>query len=370
MRVNAYHSLGRISIYKASQSGSEESYLELLKTAIEFFEKAAKEPTWYNPSKFCFPFYRSFYTIISAKKQEAKDEVEKYLSEAKSKIGRSENKRLLFEAVENLSNALKEVQNLENMDLEAKKGELNFYRKYCEQAAELMKNTEEKAPSATIVMRKGLPILDRNLKSLLEEIQQKADTACQISKGQVKKVACAVKEEVQRWEISNQEEMTFYAKNLCRALKLIIPQIPENEFIHNEIDKALAERDLVNLFTITSTFIGSIPTLKMVSDKLNNLEKLVIEVNSKVDELIIISKPGISEEFVISSGIQLPGLSAEHVVTIPLQEISYSELKEDLERIKGKSIEKLSQLPTRLSEKVKNYLLKIGRKDVLEKLTN
>ena len=54
------------------------------------------------------------------------------------------------------------------------KGELNFYRKYCDHAAELMKDTDEKAPFATEVLRKGLPILDRNLKELIEEIQEES----------------------------------------------------------------------------------------------------------------------------------------------------------------------------------------------------
>ena len=69
-----------------------------------------------NPSQFCLPFYRSFHTIIF-KKQEAKEEVNKYLEEAKAAIKGSESKKQLFEAVENLAEALKEVQSLGNLDL-------------------------------------------------------------------------------------------------------------------------------------------------------------------------------------------------------------------------------------------------------------
>ena len=72
VKVYEYDSLGRINIYSASQSKSEKEYLEELQKAIEFFEKATKEPTRDNPSKFCFPFYRSFYTIISAKNERQK----------------------------------------------------------------------------------------------------------------------------------------------------------------------------------------------------------------------------------------------------------------------------------------------------------
>ena len=64
-----------------------------------------------NPAQFCLPFYRSFHTIIF-KKQEAKEEVDKYLEEAKAAIKGSESKKQLFEAVENLAEALKEVQNI------------------------------------------------------------------------------------------------------------------------------------------------------------------------------------------------------------------------------------------------------------------
>jgi hypothetical protein len=90
---------------------------------------------------------------------------------------------LLLEIVENLANALKEVQNLESMGLEAKKGELNFYRQYCDRATELMIDIERTAPSATIVMRKGLPLLDRKLKSLLEDIQKKTEIISEQTKG-------------------------------------------------------------------------------------------------------------------------------------------------------------------------------------------
>ena len=117
------------------------------------------------------------------------------------------------------------------------KDELNFYRKYCDHAAELMKGTDEKAPFATEVLRKGLPILDRNLKELLEEIQEKAKTACQVSQGTTtEEIACAVKKEVQKWEIGSQEEMERYIENLIFSLKSKIPNVPENKEIYARIE--------------------------------------------------------------------------------------------------------------------------------------
>lgn len=291
VRVGAYHSFGRISIYKASQSEREDEYLEELEKAIEFFEISVKDSNWWhNPSSFCLPFYRSFYAIVSAKKREAKKEVEKYLSEAKNKIYRSENKKLLFEAVENLANALKEVQNLENLDFEAKKGELDFYRKYCEQASELMRNTEETVPYATAVIRKGLPLLDRKLKSLLEEIQEKAKTACWESQGTpTQEIACAVSREVQKWEISNPTDMAEYIEDISISLKGKVQSHPENEYLLNKIEVMRIEKDFTKKFQLLSYIVGEIPTIKVVKEEIvkrgiDEVRQDIASVDKKIDE--------------------------------------------------------------------------------------
>ena len=186
MRMHANHSLAKASIFKASQARTEEDYKNELEKAIDFFEKAAQESaharSYFNPSQFCLPFYRSFYTIVF-KKQGAKEEVDKYLAEAKDAIEGSKSKEILLEAVNNLANALNEVQNLENLELEAKKDKLNSYRQYCDRAAELMIDSEEAAPHATGVLKKGLPIFGRNLKELLEEIQKRTGLIREQTKG-------------------------------------------------------------------------------------------------------------------------------------------------------------------------------------------
>ncbi|AKJ37892.1 HEAT repeat domain-containing protein [Methanosarcina barkeri] len=267
VRSSSNHSLGRVSIFMASQAETDEDYKKELEKAIEFFETAAKEASYFNPAQFCLPFYRSFHTIIF-KKQEAREEVNKYLEEAKDAIKGSESKKLLFEAVQNLAEALKEVQNLETLDLQAMKGELNFYRKYCDHAAELMKCTDEKAPFATKVLRKGLPILDRNLKELLEEIQKKAKTACQVSQGTAtQEIACAVSREVQKWEISDPEEMVQNIENLAYILKNKVADVPENEYILSKIELMRNERDLNKQYGILLFVIAQIPTMKVITEK-------------------------------------------------------------------------------------------------------
>lgn len=258
VRVYANHSLGKISIFEAAQAEKEEDYKKELEKAIAFFEKATQESLGksFNPSQFCLPFYRSFYTIIF-KKSEAKEEVDKYLAEVKSTIEGSKRKKLLYEAVENLAEALKEVQNLGSLDLQTMKGELSLYKKHCDHAAELMKDVDEKTPYAAGVLIKGLHIFDKNLKSLIEEIKEKAKIAYQESQGTpTEGIARAVRSEVQKWEIGSQEEMAQSVENLISSLKSKIPNIPENQKIFDKIDSLNNEKDITrqyeNLFVIIS----------------------------------------------------------------------------------------------------------------------
>jgi hypothetical protein len=84
----------------------------------------------------------------------------------------------------------------------------------------------------------------------------------------------------------------------------------------------------------------------------------------KVDYVFISQRPGITEEIEISVGAEYLGTGAKHIIKISLQDISYSNLKEDIERITGKG--KLSKMPERLVKKIKDYLLLHGDKDMLE----
>jgi len=286
VRTSSNHSLGRASIFMASQAETDEDYKKELEKSIEFFETAAKETSYFNPAQFCLPFYRSFYTIIF-KEQEAKEEVNKYLEEAKAAIEGSESKKQLFETVQNLSEALKEVQNFGSLDLPRTKGELNFYRKYCDHAAELMTDLGKKSPSATEVLRKGLPILDRNLKELLEEIQEKARNTCKESKGTVtEEIACAVNREVQKWEISDPEEMIQNIEDLAYTLKNKVADVPENGYILSKIELMRNERDLNKQYGILLFVIARIPTMKIITEK--ELDRKFLKVDLIYDKTVSI----------------------------------------------------------------------------------
>ena len=181
-RASANHSLGRASIFKATEAESDENFRKELKEALKFFGKSSKEKSYFNPSRFCFPFYRSFYTV-SFKKRGAGAEVQKYLAEAKRASKDSKSKEQLFEAVENLANALTEVHKAQEANLDTIKCNLNTCRQYCESAADLIGAAEEKTPGAARVLRRGLPIIDERIKEIILEIQERARAVCKRTRG-------------------------------------------------------------------------------------------------------------------------------------------------------------------------------------------
>jgi len=180
VRVFANHSSGKVCISMACEAESEDGFRNEMENALGFFEKASMEATLFNPAKFCLPFYRSFYTL-TFKKEDVEAEVQRYISEAKSAVQGSESKEKLLEAVENLGHALKEAQKAR--DLNARKTALNACRRYLDRACELLDTTEEKAPGASRLIRKGLPIIDERIKRILAEIEGNTTALCKQTKG-------------------------------------------------------------------------------------------------------------------------------------------------------------------------------------------
>ena len=84
----------------------------------------------------------------------------------------------------------------------------------------------------------------------------------------------------------------------------------------------------------------------------------ITEIKNNVDDLILSLKPGINEDLVITVGAEIYGTGVQRVITIPLKEISYGDLKKDIESIKDKSNLKLKDLPSKLAKKIKDYLTK------------
>jgi hypothetical protein len=66
-------------------------------------------------------------------------------------------------------------------------------------------------------------------------------------------------------------------------------------------------------------------------------------------------KPRIKEEIQVTVGISGFGSGVQRVITIPIQEISYSELQDDLQKCSDKMMD-IAKLPARLKDKIMKYL--------------
>jgi hypothetical protein len=160
--------------------------------------------------------------------------------------------------VENLGNALKEVQ--KTRDLNDIKCDLNTYRIYCERAADMLDEAEDKAPGAARLVKRGLPIIDKRIRQILADIQQRANTACKQSKGTpTEELACKINQEVQKWQISDQEQMTQNVNNLIFILKAKIPPYLANKEIYENIEKIGKEKDLIKQYQSIMILIALIP---------------------------------------------------------------------------------------------------------------
>ena len=173
VRVFANHSLGKISIFKATESENEADLRKELTNSLYFFERSASEAVYFNPSKFCLPFYRSFY-IVTFISSSSEVEVEACLAETKKASEGSNSKEELFGVVESLASALREAKRLSNTNLEGVKFDLKVYMQYCNRAVELLEETEGHAPGATKLIKRGLPIINRRIKYLLREIEEES----------------------------------------------------------------------------------------------------------------------------------------------------------------------------------------------------
>jgi hypothetical protein len=77
--------------------------------------------------------------------------------------------------VESLSQALLTIQKAKDAPIEKRRRYLEALREYCERAADLISQADYFAPGAAKTLRRGLPIINRNIEATLKEIE--ADSA-------------------------------------------------------------------------------------------------------------------------------------------------------------------------------------------------
>jgi HEAT repeat protein len=314
MRVSANYSLGRASIFKAAEAENKGKFREGLENALNFFKNSSEEATYFNPAQFCLPFYRSFHAIIF-KKEEAEAEVQKYLEEAKNALKGSKSKEKLIEVVQNLGNTLKEVQKAR--DFKDVKSDLNAYRRYCERACELLDTTEEKAPGASRLIRKGLPIIDERIGEIIADIQEKAK---------------ALSKQVNDTEF---KEIGFQANNVGLELsKVIDPRGLERGVNQMLIPlSAMCKKMPKNEIGEACELLEKIKQEQYVEDKLSLINLLLSKFSSQMSEVAIMGKSKTDERKIL---ITLQKLLDSKLNLGELQDLCF-ENNIDYENIGGKT---------------------------------
>jgi hypothetical protein len=229
-------------------------------------------------------------------------------------------------------------------------------RKYCDHAAELMKYTDGKAPFATEVLRKGLPILDRNLKELLEEIQKKAKIACKESKyTATEAIVCEINKEIQNAINDDEKQYIEICENILSILKIKIPSIPENKFILSKIEAVDNKIISPEKYQDLPLIISIMPIMKVVSEQ--ELDQKLDEKLQKFDLIfgeIICVKDKLS---CISFDISKIKLNSADIIS------SLKSMKEELEKLSETedlntlSIEKLDSVQAEKLNGLKNTIL-------------
>ena len=185
VRCASYHSLGRISILRATESDGD--FRTHLEEAIKFFRRSSEDAEYFNPASFCLPFYQSLHSLLFTEMQR-EDEVQRYLAEAKEAIASSESREVLLEAVNNLSKALHEVRSYSIDDITLRKRDLRSYTRYCLKTAECLREARDKTPMASKIIdytlvEKSIPIIDQKIKAAFKDVEAAAGRLCKSTKG-------------------------------------------------------------------------------------------------------------------------------------------------------------------------------------------
>lgn len=394
VKVNVNYCLGKISVYYASKSSKEIDSSNYLKEAIQFFEKASKGSTRSSPAKFCHLFYRSFDAVLFSKSL-SKTEIKTYIVAAKKEVGNSVHKNKLLQIVEQLAEAVNVVDEANRID-----GEYQELIKrcltICDYVDQLMDENKDDTPLIYDLYKKARPSFRATIKELIEDIKEKAENACREAQGtRYENLACSIKKETIKWEGINDKDIS---KQIERFIKLIKKHMPPEDAksVFKEIEVIKAERNVADLLsTIIDNFFLILTNVKTYEEfallqiELSEIKSMLepikslnpdvseIKENTKImmkntDQILSLIKkiqfslkPGIKEEIQVIVGLSGFGSGAQHVITIPLQDIAYAELRDDLQKYSNKMLD-IAKLPVRLKDKIMGYIRK--NEDKLEEI--
>jgi hypothetical protein len=183
----AYHTLGRISIYKATKAADDAAYLGYLKDGVSYFEKSLEKKPDGNPARFCSLFYHSLYSMVSGAR-DAEEEASRYLAHAKEVVDKeyptdddpeSKQKKLkLLNAVTSLSSAFSKIYNTREIQLTLEQATIDIYRLHCEKMADLLDDVENTAPVASRAVWRTAFSIDKKVTASFSNLEDKSKQFC------------------------------------------------------------------------------------------------------------------------------------------------------------------------------------------------
>jgi len=269
VRASAWYAEGRAHIDITVSRRNRLSFKKELEAALDCFERSTREAAIFHPSRFCLPFYRSYYYILFQPGDNTAD-LQKCFKDAKLAITGSEVQEQLLEAVQNLATALEEANAIN--DTRTQHEILQASRNYIQQAEDILIRTADKAPKATKLIKRGLPIIDKEISSKIQEVQKKTESFSDSTKNTLfESVGKETNIEAKKLSINNPITLEINLNNVLNKLKVLCGYLPiegHNSYC-NKIEDAKSDTIAVKFDTIIKTFdefenAGRYPSLKPI----------------------------------------------------------------------------------------------------------
>lgn len=320
-----------------------------------------------NPARFCSLFYRSFNAVIF-KKNYSKKEIEGHIAAAKKEIEGSKSKQKLIEAIEQLAEALETAQNARQDAIEYQEL-LKRCSDICNHVDQLMDENKDKTPAIHELYKRNRLQFRKNVKDLIEDVRKKAEEACREARGTPDaEAACKLYHESQKLdEAADSETNLAIIESMAFIVKSKVNKSREYHYLLPTIDKLDSELNFNRKLSIIRDILGVVEfgsSSQEINGKLDAIYETVKtsaldieQILPSIKQMEISLKPGIKEEIQVTVGLSGLGSGAQHVITIPLQEIHYAELKEDIQKYADKILD-IGKLPGRLKDRIMEYIRK------------
>lgn len=323
--------IGRIYISKSVKAKSDE-FNKLYFEGINYLKKSFDELN--VPShKFCYIMHNIFSKIIEGELKNA-TEINNGIDELKIISEKSNEKQKIVKILDELYNILEET-------LEAQKN------------GEDISRFKEKIIPICIQLNMLIGTLDNEVVRLIAEKAQERIYF---------EYKCTIKAlEIVDYLIESPNKLISEPDLLIETIQLCCISISEP--LCNHYKSKLEEIEKENVMNKKQEqLLDLIQDLKPILEQEKSLKEIIVSGQSEIKNEIVklgeyfisINHKGPRQEITISTGLEMLGTGAKVITTIPLNEIKYKEIEDDIAKIKNKM--RLIEIPKQLKERIIEYL--------------